>query len=66
MLAGLNWFDDAPKGGKTVPNRILRDGASAPCFTRCHGISTLNLPLTEATRRLYELRTRPRLPDGKR
>lgn len=29
---GLTWSDDAPKGGKTVLNRILKDGASVPLF----------------------------------
>ena len=28
----LNWADDAPKGGKTVLNRILKDGANVPLF----------------------------------
>ena len=29
---GLTWSEDAPKGGKTVLNRILKDGASVPLF----------------------------------
>lgn len=28
----LNWAPDAPKGGKTVMNRVLKDGASVPLF----------------------------------
>ncbi len=28
----LSWADDAPKGGKTVLNRILKDGANVPLF----------------------------------
>ena len=28
----LKWADDAPKGGKTVLNRILKDGANVPLF----------------------------------
>lgn len=29
---GLNWGDDAPKGGKAVMNRVLKDGAKVPLF----------------------------------
>src|SRR4030095_15044923 len=28
----LNWAPDAPKGGKAVMNRVLKDGASVPLF----------------------------------
>ena len=28
----LNWASDAPKGGKAVMNRVLKDGASVPLF----------------------------------
>lgn len=28
----LNWSSDAPKGGKAVMNRVLKDGASVPLF----------------------------------
>lgn len=28
----MNWAPDAPKGGKTVMNRILKDGANVPLF----------------------------------
>ena len=28
----LNWASDAPKGGKTVLNRMLKDGANVPLF----------------------------------
>ena len=28
----LNWSSDAPKGGKTVLNRMLKDGANVPLF----------------------------------
>lgn len=28
----LSWASDAPKGGKTVMNRILKDGANVPLF----------------------------------
>jgi len=30
--SALNWSPDAPKGGKTVMNRVLKDGASVPLF----------------------------------
>jgi|SRR5580658_1464763 hypothetical protein len=30
--AVLNWAPDAPKGGKVVMNRVLKDGASVPLF----------------------------------
>lgn len=29
---GLNWGEDAPRGGKVVMNRVLRDGAKVPLF----------------------------------
>jgi hypothetical protein len=28
----LNWGDDAPRGGKAVMNRVLKDGATVPLF----------------------------------
>lgn len=28
----LNWASDAPKGGKAVLNRVLKDGATVPLF----------------------------------
>ena len=31
-VGGLNWGPDAPKGGKTVMNRVLKDGATVPLF----------------------------------
>ena len=30
--AALTWPADAPKGGKAVMNRVLKDGASVPLF----------------------------------
>lgn len=30
--SSLNWGDNAPKGGKAVLNRILKDGATVPLF----------------------------------
>jgi hypothetical protein len=29
---GVNWGDDAPRGGKAVMNRVLKDGAKVPLF----------------------------------
>jgi hypothetical protein len=29
---GLNWSTDAPRGGRTVMNRVLKDGAKVPLF----------------------------------
>ena len=39
--ATLTWSADAPKGGKAVMNRVLKDGASVPLFFAQTLISSL-------------------------
>src|SRR5258708_5925619 len=37
----INWSSDAPKGGKAVMNRVLKDGAAVPLFFAQTLISSL-------------------------
>lgn len=39
--SALNWATDAPKGGKAVMNRVLKDGAAVPLFFAQTLISSL-------------------------
>lgn len=41
LESALNWSSDAPKGGKAVMNRVLKDGASVPLFFAQTLISSL-------------------------